>query len=213
MPRTLREKAIDSFLTIFVIDDAFSRANLQILPSTKLQKLVFLSEKAMIDEHAKGFNLRFIKLIHGPYSQELETDAGRLVQYGLIQDMTLEPTKNAKYILDDFHRLIERNEPFFQSIQRVNERYAGMPLQRLLKIVYAMPWGRSGKTIADLPQRTPMLYPMKPEAVEHNFVIKDKEAEDLLMNFDAEAIRDLSDSMRDAREGKWRTYEQVFSDV
>jgi len=54
---------------------------------------------------------------------------------------------------------------------------------------------------------------MKPEIVETNFRITDNEAEDLLMNFDPDALKNLSEAMKDAREGKWRTYEQVFSDL
>jgi uncharacterized protein YwgA len=214
MARTLRDRAIDHFLTLYLINDAFSRKNLILLPSTKLQKLVFLSEKNMIDKREKGFNFYFIKLIHGPFSQELENDVSKLVQDGYINDMGLKPTENTPAVLEDFNDIIERNRVFFRKVDAVNDDFAPMSLQKLLRIIYAMPWGRGkGRTIADLPQRTPMLYPMKPEIVETNFRITDNEAEDLLMNFDPDALKDLSEAMKDAREGKWRTYEQVFSDL
>jgi hypothetical protein len=58
-----------------------------------------------------------------------------------------------------------------------------------------------------------MLYPMKPEIVAREFEITDNEVEDLLMNLDSDAIRDHLQAMKDAREGKWRTYEEVFSDL
>lgn len=214
MARTIREKAIDHLLTIYLINDVFSRKNLHLLPSTKLQKLVFLSEKQMIDKREKGFNFYFIKLVHGPFSQELENDLGKLVQDGFISDLGLKPMVNAKLILEDFQDVIDRNQTFFKKINTVNDNFACMPLQQLLTIIYAMPWGRGkGQTIADLPQRKPMLYPMKPEIVATEFEITDNEAEDLLMNFDPDAIKDLSGAMKDAREGRWRTYEQVFSDL
>lgn len=214
MARTFLDKAIDHFLTLYLINDAFCRWDLPLLPNTKLQKLVFLSEKAMIDEREKGFNFYFIKLIHGPFSQELENDLGRLVENGFIDDEELRPTSNTTVILDDFRDMILKNPTFFEKVNGVNNYFAGMSLQKLLKIVYAMPWGkRRGETIADLPQRTPMLYPMKPEIVRTGFQITEDEAESLLMNFDPDAINDLSEAMRDAREGKWRTYEQVFPDV
>ena len=168
----------------------------------------------MIDKREKGFNFYFIKLIHGPFSQELENDVSKLVQDGYINDMGLKPTENTQAILEDFNDIIERNHVFFRKVDAVNDNFAPMSLQKLLRIIYAMPWGRGkGRTIADLPQRTPMLYPMKPEIVETNFRITDNEAEDLLMNFDPDALKDLSEAMKDAREGKWRTYEQVFSDL
>ena len=212
MARTLLDKAIDQFLTLFLINDAFCCWDLPLLPNTKLQKLVFLSEKEMIDEREKGFNFYFIKLIHGPFSQELENDLGKLVENGFIDDRELRPTSNAKVILDDFGDMILRNPLFLEKVKVVNVQYAGLPLQKLLEIIYAMPWGKR-RTIADLPQRTPMLYPMKSEIVRANFQITEREAENLLMNLDPDAIKDLSEAMRDAREGKWRSYEQVFSGV
>jgi len=214
MARTLRDKAIDQFLTLYLINDVFSRKNLSLLPSTKLQKLVFLSEKTMIDKREKGFNFYFIKLVHGPFSPELENDISKLIQDGFINDLELRPTNNTRLILEDFQSVIDRNQTFLAKINRVNDTFARMSLQKLLSVIYSMPWGRGrGRTIADLPQRTPMLYPMKPEIVATEFEITENEAEDLLMNFDPEAIKDLSQAMKDAREGKWRTYEQVFSDL
>lgn len=214
MARTFLDKAIDQFLTLHLINDAFCRWDLPLLPNTKLQKLVFLSEKAMIDEREKGFNFYFIKLIHGPFSQELEDDLGKLVENGFIDDKGLRPTSNSQVILDDFGDLIQKNPLFVEKVNAVNSQYAGLSLQKLLEIIYAMPWGKGkGRTIADLPQRTPMLYPMKPEIVKTAFQVTKDEAENLLINFDTDAIKDLSEAMRDAREGKWRTYEQVFSDV
>jgi uncharacterized protein YwgA len=214
MVRTFKDKAIDYLLTIYLINDAFSRRNLRFLSETKLQKLVFLSEKSMIDERQKGFNFYFIKLTHGPFSQELRRTVEKLLQTRFLNDFRLEPTDNVKLILEDFQGVIERNQTFFQKIDTVNDRFARMGLEQLLDVVYAMPWGRGGaRTIAELPPRTPMLYPMKPHVIVKEFKVTDDEAEDLLMNFDPEAIKDLSEAMKDAREGRWRTYEQVFSDL
>jgi len=214
MVRTLKDKAADHLLTIYLVNDVFSRRNLRFLSETKLQKLVFLSEKTMIDEREKGFNFYFIKLTHGPFSQELRGTLEKLLQTRFLNDFGLKPTHEAELILEDFQDVIERNQTFFQKINTVNDRFATMSLERLLNIIYAMPWGRGGaRTIADLPPRTPMLYPMKPHVVVTEFKVTDDEAEDLLMNFDPEAVKDLSEAMRDAREGRWRTYEQVFSNL
>jgi uncharacterized protein YwgA len=212
MVRTLKDKAMDYFLTVYLVNDAFSRRNIRFLSETKLQKLVFLSEKSMIDEREKGFNFYFIKLTHGPFSQELRSTLEKLLQTRFFNDFGLKPTHNAKLILEDFQDVIERNHTFFQKITIVNDRFATMPLERLLNTIYEMPWGRGGaRTIADLPPRTPMLYPMKPHIVMRELKITDDEVENLLMNFDPRAVKDLSEAMRDAREGRWRTYEQVFS--
>jgi len=213
MVRTFKDKATDYFLTAFLVNNAFTRWNIRFLQDTKLQKLIFLSEKSMIEQCEKGFNFYFIKLTHGPFSEELKNSYDNFSQIKFLNDFGLKPTVHTRMILEDFQDVIKRNQVFFKKIDEVNEQYARMPLEKLLKIIYAMPWGRGTRTIADLPLHTPILYPMKPERISLEFKITDDEAEDLLMNFDPEAIHDLSEAMRDAQEGRWKTYEQVFSDL
>jgi len=210
MVRTAQERAIDCLLTTYVIDDAFSRCELQSMPETMLQKLVFLSERSMIRERKKGFCFRFVKLKYGPFSQELKDSLGGLKKTGLVGSR-LAPTPPLGVLLQDFRDVIERNKIFFQEISQVNDAYAGMSLRELLNTVYAMPWGKHGKTIKDLPLRTPMLYPMRPGNVKLEFGITAEEGEDLLMNFDLEAITQLQQAASDMREGRTRTYEQVFA--
>jgi len=209
MARTLREKATDRFLTAYLISDAFSRKQVSFLPATKLQKLVFLSEKPMINNRVKGFNFCFIKFLQGPFSQELEGDTAKLVQVGLIDDRWLEPTEQMKTLLEDFNELIDRNQSVFKYIRDTNDEFAPIPLDKLLDIIYAMSW-KGGKTIADLPLRTPMLYPMKPKNVDLEFDITDEEAEDLLMNFDPKTISDFERAMGEMKTSKLRSYEQVL---
>lgn len=209
MARTSKDKAVDRFLTLYLVNDAFSRKGLRSLPATRLQKLVFLSEWPMIRERKKAFNFYFIKLIHGPFSQELKEDSRKLVQAKLLQGQWFVPTGNAKLLLDDFRDLVERNESFVQYIRSVNDVCAQIPLKQLLAMIYQLPW-RGGKTIADLPLRTPMLYPMKPERVVSEFDISEEEAEDLLMNFDPKVANDLVQAMKEMQSGKLRTYEQVL---
>lgn len=72
----------------------------------------------------------------------------------------MKPTENTQAVLEDFNDIIERNRVFFRKVNAVNDDFAPMSLQKLLRMIYAMPWERGkGRTIADLPQRTPMLYP------------------------------------------------------
>ncbi|MCJ7506160.1 hypothetical protein MUP05_06805 [Candidatus Bathyarchaeota archaeon] len=171
-----------------------------------------MSEWPMIKEGRKGFNFYFIKLIHGPFSQELKGDAEKLIQTKLLRGQWLVPTSNAKLLLGDFRDLIERNESFVQYIRRVNDVCAQIPLRQLLDMIYQLPWGE-GKTIADLRPRTPMLYPMRPERILSEFEITENEVEDLLMNFDPKAVNDLVQAMKEMQSGKLRTHEQVFCTV
>jgi len=209
MARTNVEKAVDRLLALYLLHDAFSRNRTNFIQETKLQKLVFLSEWRMIDERNKGFNFYFIKLVHGPFSQELETDVAKLIQVGLVNRRGLEPTGHADIILEDFRDVIERNSPFTKYIKAANDGFAGVSLKELLNVIYAMSWG-GDKTIRDLPPRTPMLFPMKTQNVASEFSITDEEAEDLLMNFDPKAIRILVQATEEMRTGKMRSDEHAL---
>jgi uncharacterized protein YwgA len=212
MARTAKEKAVDRLLMLYLLHDAFSRKGIGSVPETKLQKLVFLSERSMIGEREKGFNFYFIKLVYGPFSQELEGDAKKLLEVGLVRGRGLHPTESAKVVLEDFRDVIERNNSFTQHVNTTNDEFADIPLHQLLDIIHRMPW-RRGKTIADVPMRTPMLYPMKPQNVSLEFNVTDEEAEDLLMNFDPKSVNVLVQAMKEMRSGKLRTCEQVFCGV
>jgi len=208
MARTNMEKAVDRLLVLYLLHDAFSRNRTNFVQKTKLQKLVFLSEREMIDERNKGFNFYFIKLVHGPFSQELETDLAKLVEVGLVNRRGLEPTERADMIIEDFRDVIERNGPFIKYVNGTNDGFAGVSLEELLDVIYAMSWGK-GKTIRDLPPRTPMLFPMKKESVASEFSITDEEAEDLLMNFDPKDVRSLIQATEEMRTGKMRSDEHT----
>lgn len=138
MARTNLEKAVDRLLVLYLLHDAFSRGNTDFIQDTKLQKLVFLSEWSMILERNKGLNFSFIKLAHGPFSQELETDARKLVRVGLVRARGLEPTAKANVVLEDFHHVIERNGSFTRYINETNDSFAGVSLKELLDVIYAM---------------------------------------------------------------------------
>ncbi|TSA43392.1 hypothetical protein D4R54_00920 [archaeon] len=193
---------------LYLLHDAFSRNRTNFVQETKLQKLVFLSEWSMIGERNKGFNFRFIKLVHGPFSQELETDVAKLVKVGLVSNHGLEPTERADMIIEDFRDVIERNGSFTKYVNGTNDDFAGVSLKELLDVIYAMSWGK-GKTIRDLPPRTPMLYPMKEQSVASEFSITDEEAEDLLMNFDPRAVSALLQATEEMRTGKMRSDEHT----
>ena len=209
MPRTAKERAVDLLLTSYLIHDAFNRCNVDSLSETKLQKLIFLSEKLMIDQHHKGFNYHYIRLTHGPYSPELRSNLGIFIQIGALNESNLEPTNYIKNILEDFNDVICKNNIYIEKINAINNTFSQVPLSKLLKFVYSMPWG-IGKKIKDLSQRTPMLYPMK-TGYTSEFELNDNEVEDLLMNFDPEALENLEQSSEDMRKGRILTYEQIFT--
>jgi uncharacterized protein YwgA len=209
MVRTTREKVVDSLLTLYLLRDAFSRIEVGCVEATRLQKLVFLSELPMILQRKQGFNFRFIRLTYGPYSQELENEANRLVKAGLLDGMSMQPTESAVSILEHFHEVVHRNDAFFGLVRQTNDDWARMDLDLLLRTVHEMPW-RGGRTIHDLPPRTPMLYPMNPQRVLLNFDVTEEEVEGLWMNFDPKIAIDFTQAMTEVRSGQLRTHKQLF---
>lgn len=158
----------------------------------------------MINQREKGFNFYFMRLHYGPYSFNLAAEKARLIAAGFLEEKALKPTRDAQYLIEDFAGLIERNNRFICKINDVNNAYAPLELDYLLEVVHSMPWGRT--TIHDLPERTPMLYPMRSNSVRERFELSEKELDDLAMNFEG----DLDDATRDVNEGRLLTHEQVF---
>ena len=224
MARTSVEKVTDQFLLVYLIDDVSKRSHF--VPVTKVQKLAFISEREMFNNREKGFDYYFIKLLHGPYSAELENDLNNLVQIGVVdaepvgRGTNIVPTRRCEDILTDFSDLIKRNQVFAKRILDTNRRFGILGFKRLLSSVYHMQSplhkyrrGRRPPTIASLPFRAPLLKSIPEEIAGRTFSITPEEVEDLRMNFDVKTVRELSQAMKEMRAGRLRTHEQVFSNL
>ncbi|MCL1976671.1 MAG: hypothetical protein FWG55_00950 [Candidatus Bathyarchaeota archaeon] len=207
----IKDKIINRFLTLYLIDNSFKKKQLRFLSETKLQKLVFLSELDMLNKGIEGFNFYFLRLHYGPYSFELAKDKAQLITSGFLEEKALKPTKDATYLMEDFSTIIARNAKVISEIDSVNCSYAPLELDFLLNKVHSMPWKNA--TVHDLPQRTPMLYPLKPSARKIAFDISDKELDDLVMNLDPDVCQEFDEAENDVNEGRFLTHEQVFSNV
>lgn len=208
--RTSKEKLVDCLLLLHQIGDASNYTHF--LSETKLQKLVFLSEKSMLDKREKGFNYNYIKLIHGTYSSELRLDLTKIVQLGLVEDRWLQPTPLALMILEDFKDLFKKNNVFVKRIDTVNEHYAKMPLKQLLELVYDMPhpYLKPPRRIEDLALRTPILYRISQEKAARSFQISDDEAEDLEMCLNPKIVDSMRRAMSDIRAKRLKSHEEIF---
>lgn len=222
MSRTSVEKLSDQFLLLYLVKDVSKRT--PFVPETKVQKLAFISEREMLRKGEKGFDYYFIKLLYGPYSAELDNDLNHLVQLGIVKAVptgrgaNIMPTQRGAIILRDFDDLIKRNQIFIQRISNINRRFGVLGFRRLLNSVYHMQsplhkYRKGGRppTIASLPVKTPLLKRISEEMASKTFSITPREVEDLLMNFDSETVKGLSQAMKEMRAGELRTHEQVFS--
>lgn len=209
MARTSEEKTIDRLLTLYSINECYEQCKVRALSETKLQKLVFLSEKSLIDQRIKAFNYRFIRLLHPTFSKELSNDLASFVRMGYLREPWLERTSRMKMILEDFSSVLERNSHVTRVIDEVVSTYADIPTNRLVEMVYKMPWARN-RVINDLTIGVPMLYPLKYENAREVFAISKNEIEDLEICLNPKLSREIDQAFNEMRRGRLLSHAEVF---
>jgi len=210
--RTLYENIVDRFLLLYIISESS-----EIAPDfgkTKLQKLAFLSEWQMLDQRIKGLNYNFIKLVHGPYSSELDNDLTDFAKYDLVIDPWLNPTNRGYSILEDFSELVEQNEYFIMIINQIISRFARLSLKRILSYVYSRPHPyRKNLTIGQASMRTPLLYRIDENKAVNRFQITNEQLYDLALCLDKQSLKEWKEVDEEIRKGKFLTYREVFGVV
>lgn len=210
MKRSLYENIVDRFLLLHIISTASEIA--PDLGKTKLQKLAFLSEWKLLDQRFKVLNYNYIKLVHGPYSNELNDDLTDFASFNIIVDPWIQPTHDGYAILDDFSDILDRNEEFIHQINNVVARFATFSLKKLLSVVYSLPHPyRRNITIEGTPFRTPLLYRIAEEKAIKKFEIDAEILEDLSICLHTDALKQWKEVKTDSRKGKSLTYREVFS--
>lgn len=211
MAKTPKEKGIDRLLTSYVVNECEETFGIHSLSETKLQKLVFLSEKKMIDQQLKGLNYSYIKFLHGPFSSELRSDLVRLSGITFIKEPYISGTRNLRLLIADFSEVFERNCSIINTIDSTLKKWAPLSLKEILKRVYRMKWGRT--TIGKLPLKTPMLWKMKTKQAREVLTITPDEFEDLLLSFDPKIAEILKPAFNDMREGRLISYEATSREL
>jgi len=208
MVRTSKEKTTDRLLVLYTINDCYERHNLRALSETKVQKLVFLSEKRLIDNRIKAFNYHFIRLLHPTFSSELRNDLTSFISLGYLSEPWLGQTNRMTMILEDFNDVFQRNRHILSIIDDVISKYASVPTDRLVQIVYRMPW--LSKTVIDLKIGVPMLYPLKEEKAREVFDITEDELADLEICLNPKLSQDLDQAFDEMRKGRLLSHAEVF---
>lgn len=213
MARTSKEKTVDRLLALYVVNECYQTYHLRGLSETKLQKLVFLSEKNLIDNRIKAFNYRFVKLLHPSYSSELSSDLTHFVKLKYLTEPWFGQTNKMRLILEDFGKVFSRNRHTLSLINDVLSRCANIKTNYLVNMVFRMPWRitRYGmQTIKDLKIGTPLLYPLTSEKAQKTFQITEEELEDLEICLNPKISKDLNQAFDEMRRGKMLSHEEVF---
>jgi len=213
MARTSEEKTVDRLLTLHLINECYETYHLKALSETKLQKLIFLSEKELIDNRIKAFNYRFVKLLHPSFSSELRSDLTNLVRLKYLTTPWFEQTSRMQMILEDFSGVFGKNRALLEIIDNVLSTYAKIRTNRLVDLVNRMLWyvgGRRPRAIEDLRIGTPLLYPLAWEKAEARFQMTDNELEDLEICLNPKISHDLDKAFNEMRRGNLLSHEEVF---
>jgi len=212
MARTPEEKVMDRLLTLYIINRCRERHHVRYLSETKMQKLIFLSEKDLIDRRYKALNYRFIRLLHPTYSTELKNDLANLVQLGYLDEPTgFGRTRKMIMLMEDFGHLFSRNHEITDAINEVLNTFANIPTNRLLQMVFKMPWGRG--TIEDLRMRKLMLYPLRREKAYRVFDMSEDDFENLMICLSPRVSGELDQAFDEMRRGELLSHEEVFGEL
>ena len=186
----LRFEVINKLLLLYLIERARNCGG--IFEDTRLQKLVFLSERSMLGRGLRGFTYVFIRLLYGPFSRELDNDKAALGDAQLIDysyDRGYYVSEKGAKILSIFGNVLERNRRFIEIIDDIVERFTAVSLDRLLAYVYDLPRGIRGdrRRIGLLPIKTVIL--ARPKGRDYiDFDIRDNELWELSFWMDPDVI-------------------------
>jgi len=198
--RSPLEEVTDRILLMYLINKATNCGDID--GDTKLQKLVFLSERKMVLSKLKGFNFYFYKFIHGPFSKELENDLGVLEEWGAYLPDEYMLTSAGRKAIDLLPEIWSRNSDTISNIDAIANRFAHQSLRSILIYVYNLehPFYESKMKIIDLKPHTPILFKMKESKAEMLFTITESELETMDILLDYDTYSDLIDPDGDVDE-------------
>jgi len=179
---------VNKLLLLYLIN----RGEGRLREETRLQKLVFLSERHMLGKRMRGFTYVFIKLLYGPYSRELARDLENLdtlnyVDYSPGRGYFV--TLRGKKISEKFSHVIMQNKNFFEIIDDVIDKFSLKELKELLEYVYNLPRGirKDVRKICFLPIGTIIL--ARPIGKNYiDFVLSDEDYLRLSIYFDPDVL-------------------------
>jgi len=193
---------------LYIVNRCKTKHNMDCISETKLQKLVFYSERKLNRNKYKGFNYRFIKLLFPTYSEELRTDLAVLTDHEILDGPYFKENKKTKMILKDFSELFDRNREIMDVIDSEVDKKALVPTQKLVKNTKRIRW-RNG-VINDLKNGTPLLYPIEEARANCSFQIDKEALEDLAICLSPKVSEGMEKAFDELRRGRRLTHAEVF---
>lgn len=202
----IRERVTNNLLLLYLIALTNELGNLE--DELKLQKIVFLAQKKLVQKRLKAFSYNFFRWIKGPFSKNLRIDLLDLANANFIRITRdrIDLTKKGKELLEDCATVFETNRFFLEYINSVIERYSRHSPEAIKDHVYSLrlvvPKIREIMSIKQIPLGKLILFKSSDGKSRAIFRIDPARLVTLELNFDIHAISSLEKSMDDAVEGR-----------
>jgi len=201
----IQERVINNILLMYLIQKANSIGKVE--DNLKLQKLVFLGQKKMVERKIKAFSYNFFRWDKGPFSAEVNNDLTSLTLRGLISyQWPIGLTEEGKKLLEDCLELFQKNRDFTEVIDEILSAYATYTPEEIKARVYDMnifvPRLRQVMTIAEIPRGTLILFKPSDKTAKKKFSLDEAWCTTLELVLDQEAVESLRQAYDDAKEGR-----------
>ncbi len=212
--RNTDEELVDRLLLLYSMVECKRRS--AFLNKVKIQKILFLSEKEMIDRNIKGYNYNFFRFTQGPFSKELGADIDTLVRHKLLVNQRYTPTKKGETVLADFQEPLDNYPEILEIIVSIIDRYGRLSTDDIKKIVYNLevqiPFSERVERIREIPISEDLLFRMIPQHADIAIMFDDDIYEDLYFVFNSQASERIQEGMEQLREGELLDHNDVFGD-
>lgn len=202
----IRERVTNVLLVLYLIETTNTIGNLE--DELKLQKLVFLAQKKLVERGLKAFSYNFFRWRKGPFSKNLRIDLITLLETKFVRRKLdkIELTEKAKELLKDCTKLLNENRYFLKFIDSIVSKYSEYSPEDIKESVYALkvmvPRIRQIMTIKDIAPSQLILFKTSDKKARSIFSISNSWLATLELTFDKEAISSLERAVNDAVEGR-----------
>ena len=202
----IRERVTNILLLLYLIEKTNRIGEVE--NELKLQKLVFLAQKRLVEKKLKAFSYNFFRWLKGPFSKNLRIDLTTLLQSHFIT-MTpagIELTRKARELLNNCSELLDRNQGFLKDIDSTVDCFSKYSPDKIKEFVYSMkvvvPRIRQLMSIKNIPPSQLILFKTSDKKARSIFFIDNSWLATLELSFDIEAIESLEKAIDDAVEGR-----------
>lgn len=205
---------VDNLLLLYLIKRVHERSR-RYLGMTRLQKLVFMAEKALNEQRIKAFNYTFFAWDFGPLSREIYVDHEKLVDNGtLSKNENISLSKDGKKLLKDSEEIFEKNKDILEDIDITIEKYADFDTESLVEYVHDLKVKvkeyEKPVRIGSLRKGTDIISKLDEEKAEKSFEIDEAWIETLEILLDKEFCKAIKESEMDTIEGRTVHLQEVL---